>query len=141
MFHGLGLELIRLLLHFNHLLVLLALLLKSICLVCITLRLVVPIEPYVCLLVRSILRQLRSSLPFFLGPLFLQTLLLIASIQVTLAHFHNFDGLFLSILDFFPCLKKNKRSQEITAHHTVLRKGQLQNCATHVIENVIIVRW
>lgn len=103
MFHGLGLELIRLLLHFNHLLVLLALLLKSICLVCITLRLVVPIVPYVCLLVRSILRQLRSSLLFFLGPLFLQTSLLIAGVQVTLAHFHNFDGLFLSILDFFPC--------------------------------------
>ena len=119
---------------------LLSLLLKSLGLACITLRLVVLIEPYGVFLVLSILRQLLSSLPFFIRTLLLQACLLIAGIQVTLAHFHNFDGLFLGILDFFPCLKKNKRSQEITAHHTVLRKRQLQNCAAHVIENVLIIR-
>ena len=141
MFHGLGLELIRLLLHFDHLLVLLALLLKSFSLACITIRLVILIESNGCFLVLSVLRQLLGSLPFFFGPLSLQIRLLVAGIQVTLAHFHNFDGLFLGILDFFPCLKKNKRSQEITAHHTVLRKRQLKNYAAHIIENVLIVRW
>ena len=123
MFHGLGLELIRLLLHFNHLLVLLALLLESFGLACITVCLIVLIESYGCSLVLSILSQLFCPLSLFFSPLSCYTLLLIAAIQVTLAHFHNFDCLFLGILDFFPCLKKNKRSQEITAHHTNYEKG------------------
>ena len=104
--HGLGLELVGLLLHLDHLLMLHALLLQSFGFSFVAVRLVLLVDLNGGNLVVTLLFQLislDSVFPFFLPPMIL---LLLVGILVSLTHFHNVDSFFLSVLDFFPCLQK-----------------------------------
>ena len=114
--HRLSLKLVRLLLHFDHFLVLLALLLKSVGLVGVAILLFLLIEHDRLALPLAVAGQFLRPLSFLLGPLRCLVLLLVARLEVALAHFHNLDGLLLGILDFFPCLSEKKVwSRKITA--------------------------
>lgn len=101
--HSLRLELVRLFLHFNHFLVLHALLLQPVSLSSVAVSLVILIELNRSTLIFTVTSELFSPHAVLFGPLCRQVLLISACFLITLAHFHNIDGLFLGVLDFFPC--------------------------------------
>ena len=103
-FHCLSLQLVRLLLHRYHFVVLGPFLFESNGLMRVTLLLVVAIESYCCTLVIAIRRVAFGALPLLLGALVCQHLLLMLGLLVSLAHLHDLDSLLFRLLDLLPCL-------------------------------------
>lgn len=104
MLHSLRLQLIRFLLHVNHFLVLLTLLLQTVGFVGVALGLRLLVVLHSCALVVPLFSQALLCFRLFLRLLGAQDLLLCSSLFVSLAHLHDIDGLSLCLLDFFPCL-------------------------------------
>ena len=110
-FHSLSLQLVRLLLHRYHFVMLGPFLFKSNGLMRVTLLLVIAIKSYCCTLIIAIGGVTFSALPLFICSLICQHLLLVLVLLVSLAHLHDLDSLLFRLLDLLPCLQKQKAAQ------------------------------
>ena len=103
-------------LHVDHFLVLGALLFQSRSFARISLSLVIFVVRDGMFLVFTSLHVSIVELLVVLGALLSQGHLLVSCLLVSLAYFHNINGLLLGLCDFFPSLHKKQRSRKIIAH-------------------------
>lgn len=116
MFPCLSFNFIGSFLHIDHFLMLGALLFQTCSFARIFLSLVILVVMDCMLLVFTSLHVSIVEFCVFLGALLGQGHLLVSRLLISLAYFHDIDGLLLGLCDFFPSLHKKQRSRKIIAH-------------------------